>query len=59
MPFRAEPSELLVLAVLPIGQFLAVPELLVNREGTYWDTVVPRDLLQSETVSVRDLEHSA
>ena len=38
-PFRAEHSEPLLVVMQPVEQFPEVQELLVNPEGTCWDTV--------------------
>ena len=58
-PLRADHSELLVLVVKPIEEFLEVHGLQVNREGMYWDTPVTKDLNRCDSVSDGDLERSA
>ena len=40
-------------------QFLEVQTLLVNPESMFWDTVIAKDSLRSDSISDGDLEHSA
>ena len=58
-PFRTDRSELLVLVVWPIEQFLDIQGLLVNLEDMYRHTIIAKDLRLPDLVSDGDLEHSA
>ena len=58
-PFRADHSELLVILVFPIEQFLEVQEMLENLEGMYWGTPIAKDVPQSGWALDGDLEHSS